>query len=239
MASRFVRAKNDPTVYLREGAGSLRAISSADEFARLAGTTDMASQTDVVESLADEDRRNASLQADAQINPEVRGVSADLENERRVAETSAKRLQDSIAQVYQRKRMNDPLAREGIVSGASQNFETEEEVKNTREVGQDLGNKLSYIAQRLTNTNQGATEKKSALLESMQQRFSKERDTNRYATEDRRIALEDRAYNRTAQESSVQREKASQSSSIFLQFLNAEKPMPKELYELFSKVYGV
>jgi len=116
----------------------------------------------------------ASQQASAQVDPGLAATKADLQNEQDVANNSAKALQDSIAKVYQNKALNDPLARQGIVSGAQQSYDANQQADQLKSVGTDLSSKLSYIAKQLTNADTGAAQQKSALTQQYLQGYGKD-----------------------------------------------------------------
>lgn len=235
MANKFVKAQNDPTVYLREGGGQLRALNAA-EYAAQGGDP---SQVDTVASLSDEDRSAASAAAAAQVDPGTTAQRTDLQNEQTVAQQSAQRLQDAVSEIYRQKRENDPLARQGIASGAAQDYATGQQVKDTKSIGEDLGTKLSYIASKLTNLNAGATQQKNSLADTL---------TSQYANY--RTGVADKTYDRNQQEQAVayqkeqdaysrdQNDKATQRSAAQLLTLQGIGGLPDSILTQLLKSYG-
>lgn len=123
--------------------------------------------------------------ANAQVTPEVTAAKnmaarkkdlglQPLGEEQRVAETEAgilksteeqgaQRLRDVLARINKERQENDPLARQGIVSGAARDYQTDEQVRAATQIEQDLSTKLSSIAQRLSDTRQSVTERRGLL----------------------------------------------------------------------------
>lgn len=104
--------------------------------------------------------------------PEFTAAKVAADEERGAATTTANRLQDAISKTFERRRQQDPYRRDGIVSGAADQYDTEQEVNSRKGVEEDLGTKLSFIAKRLGATNQGLQRNVGTLETTMRQQLS-------------------------------------------------------------------
>lgn len=154
----------------REGATLEQVLADAANFGELQEGAQQAAQDEFAPTFQ-------------QYGSEERTAQLGADEERAVATTSADRLRKALSRIYDRQRENDPYRRQGIVSGAADEFQTESEVEATKDIEQDLGQKLSFIARRLSTQKQDIAErrtlatkeqgrKSSGLLDTMRQQLA-------------------------------------------------------------------
>lgn len=186
MATRFVRLNNSGTVYEKKGQGVLDPVLNPEDFFRRSGTNDIAGNTQVLGSLDDAYRDEINSQVSAQVDPQVSLAEQQAKSDSELASTSAKRLKDSIAEIYRLKRENDPLARQGIYSGAADIFSTNQNVKQVAQADEDLTATLKAIAGQLGAIKSGAQQQRTGLSNELLNLYR----TNNQRAEEARNKLE-------------------------------------------------
>lgn len=150
-------------------------------------------------------RQAAEQQASAQVDPAYNATVDSLNSQKTDAQAQSDKLQASIAKAYQQRRENDGLAKQGIASGAAQDYVTGQQVGEIKSASDDLTSKLSTIAQSLRTASAGAAQQKSALVQSNLAGF--EDKTNQ--------TLQQRLQNAIAQQQAAQVQQQQESDNSF------------------------
>lgn len=238
MPSKFFRVTGQPTVYEMQADGSYQGIPNPEDFQRRAGVPLDQAQIENYSTLpvdpvaqynqdVADSQSYAKGQVAAQVDPNLTSTETDLNNEKTLAQDQANRLQDAVAQVYKSHAQNNQLSAQGIASGAQQGYQTDAQAKEVSNIGTDLSNKLSYIAQRLTNARSAASTQKSALERTLSDQYLQNRVSQRNTAQDRQLQAVD-----------TQRSGVKDIASIYSTFLGSKQPIPEAIYNLLVKTYG-
>jgi hypothetical protein len=172
MASRFVKLANNATVYEKKGNGILDPVMNPEDFYKRSGSNDIAGNTQIIDDLNNAYQDEINAQANAQYDPQVALAEQQANEQRGQATTGTDRLKQTIAKLFQQKRENDPLARQGIYSGAADIFTTNQNVEQVTNAETDLQSTLKEIAGRLGAVKQGATTGKAGLAAQIRQQYA-------------------------------------------------------------------
>ena len=183
MATRFVKKAGEDTVYENKGGGILDPIATWEDFTKRGGSKE---QINEFNDLGDVYNQEIEQNVNSQIDPLVRSAETSAEEERKSIESSSKTILDALTKAYEQASQSDPYARSGFVSGQANAVRSDRQTTQIKEVSQDVADKLSSIARRLSDVKTGAAASKVSLTDTLKDKYRQ----NQVASEDRKRAIE-------------------------------------------------